>query len=626
MEFLYEDCKSLLEQVNRQQKELRHKRRLLIGLPTSQNEAGKLKESKFQPERPIPEYLLREDDVSYETISSFVKKIVEEHESKNKYKILHNDMQLSHSPTDITTLLSLIDDMTNQGLFQFAKLLTNGSLKFEKTRWKMKQIIKEHLSKNNTRQINLSNNHLLVLKNPQYFRWNPESRFIPDSGSSHSAVHKILNILEDLPTQTLSAMHRKLRGIKDDIPKLTQKKTGWKRDMLIDHLREKCLKLLSKLSEGDLLQEQLAEAMEVAGLTLKLIQGHHYAINFIQFSPEIIVLQNEIAMCIKILDQKVKIQLSLLKKIQNLLDPDAKISERALRGQIMNFLMKYLFQCGDIDTIPQSLLKALAIIRKSVKGDYKIDEEVECILSVSSSMKQVLWDVIPEHDFDLEFADVYMEDLEESDDDVICEDNEENTENNVSNFSNFNEEVGSTMEIEIKPAEFNSDSMVGTSSMESPSLNSLKVANSTRYHLVNFRNVERMETDTDLGLMENMDRVFDKDSCLERNLEFGDEGICGNSYLGVQGASDEVSMVAYRLIGCMLGDFARMEGCELNSGDLCYLGCGIDELKQKDCKGTKKKLNTHNEDELSIMIKAVEEIIPSFAKSETDRLKELMGK
>ncbi|KAI3682017.1 hypothetical protein L2E82_50328 [Cichorium intybus] len=39
--------------------------------------------------------------------------------------------------------------------------------------------------------------------------------------------------------------------------------------------------------------------------------------------------------------------------------------------------------CGDIETIPPSLLKALAIIRKSVKGDYKVDEEVECILSVS---------------------------------------------------------------------------------------------------------------------------------------------------------------------------------------------------------------------------------------------------
>ncbi|KAL7597998.1 hypothetical protein Lser_V15G23152 [Lactuca serriola] len=612
MEFWYEDCKSLLEQVNLQEKELRNKRRWLIGLPTSGNEAGKLKESKSQPERPIPEYLLREDDVFYETIRSFVKKLVEEPESKNKYQILHDDMQLIHSPTDITTLLFLIDDMTNQGLFQFAKLLTSGSIEFEKTRWKMKQIIKQHLLENNTPKIKLSNDHLSLLKNPQNFRWNHEFRFIPNSGSSHSAVYKILSILEDLPLQTLSAMHRKLRGVKDYIPKLIPKRSGWNRDVLIKRLREKCLRFLSKLNEGDSLQEPLAKAMEVAGLTLKLIQGYHYATNFIQFSPEIISLQNEIAMCIKLVDH---IELKLLKKIQIIIDPDVKLSDSPLR--VKNLLMEYLLECSDIENIPRSLFKVLAIIKKSPKGkkkrmvEMKVDEEVECILNVSASMKQVLWDVIPEDDFDLKFADVYMEDHGESDGDDICEDNEQHMENNVSNFSDFNEEVGSTEEIEIKLA--NSDSMAGISLMESDSLNSLKVTNSMPYHLVSFGNMET-------------NRVCDKDLSLERNLVFDDDrGICGNRYLGVQVASDEVSMVAYCVIGRMLGDFARIEGCELNSSDLCYLESGSNDLNKKFGKAARKEKTTHEEDDCSIMIKVVEELIPSFPKSEADRLKQLMG-
>ncbi|GKA65110.1 hypothetical protein Tco_0764817 [Tanacetum coccineum] len=91
-----------------------------------------------------------------------------------------------------------------------------------------------------------------------------------------------------------------------------------------------------------------------------------------------------------------------------------------------------------IDDVPKCLLKALAITKKSYEPPYKhftemkIKEDVECILNVSASTKQVMWDLIPEHelDLDLEFADAYMEDLENSDDGVFWEVKELN-ENNV---------------------------------------------------------------------------------------------------------------------------------------------------------------------------------------------------
>ncbi|KAJ9537158.1 hypothetical protein OSB04_029891, partial [Centaurea solstitialis] len=626
MEFFYEDCKTLLEQVNLQEKELRHKRRWLIGLPTSRSESGKLKASKFQTERPLTEYLLREDDVSYETIKSFVEKLFGGYNSKAKRRILQDDMQLIHSAKDLKGLFSLLNDMTNQGLLDFAEILTGGSIKFEKTRWKMKQIIKKCLSEDFLKQTkNLYENHSLLLKNPHNFRWSHESRFIPDSRSHHAAVHKILDVLEDLPTQTLSAMHRKLRGIKGYIPKLNPKKSGWGRETLIKRLRKKCFGLLSKLCDGDSLQEPLAKAMEVAGLTLKLIQGCHYVTNFKQISPEIVVLQNEIAMCIQILDHRVK--LSTLKDIKLLLDPKAKLPEKSLRASIRNLLFEYLFECSDMDTVPRCLLEVLAVIKKgSSKAlnkhlvETKVEEEVECILSVSASIKQVLWDVIPEREMDVEFADAYMEDLEESDSDDICEDTdielEEHVRNNVSQSTGEMEQDNfNLVEISECVAE------IDLTESRSTAFSTREVPNTqTRYHLVSLRNMEQTETDSlaNIDNQENApssshDRRFGSSVGESRSM-FDDKGMCRNWYLGIQAASDEASMVAYRLIGCMLYDFAQTEGCELKSRDVSYLGVGSYDLKRKERGAARKETATHENDGCSILIKAVEELIPSSAK------------
>ena len=75
-----------------------------------------------------------------------------------------------------------------------------------------------------------------------------------------------------------------------------------------------------------------------------------------------------------------------------------------------------------MDLIPEYLLEAIFEInrcqsssRSSVKEE--IEEEVECLLCLSAQTKQIVWDLNPEIDVDLDFSDAYMEDLEESDDD-----------------------------------------------------------------------------------------------------------------------------------------------------------------------------------------------------------------
>ncbi|KAL6978714.1 hypothetical protein U1Q18_020380 [Sarracenia purpurea var. burkii] len=56
-----------------------------------------------------------------------------------------DNVQISDLPNDLIDLLSMLDDMTNRGLQLLAEILTCGSIKFEKTRRKMKKIIRESL-------------------------------------------------------------------------------------------------------------------------------------------------------------------------------------------------------------------------------------------------------------------------------------------------------------------------------------------------------------------------------------------------------------------------------------------------------------------------------------------------
>ncbi|CAK9160794.1 unnamed protein product, partial [Ilex paraguariensis] len=64
-----------------------------------------------------------------------------------KHDMVQDDMQLSDLHKDLHNLFSLLDDMTNKGLCHFSEILTDGLTKFNKTRWKLKQIIKECLPK-----------------------------------------------------------------------------------------------------------------------------------------------------------------------------------------------------------------------------------------------------------------------------------------------------------------------------------------------------------------------------------------------------------------------------------------------------------------------------------------------
>ncbi|KAL2521970.1 uncharacterized protein Fot_25893 [Forsythia ovata] len=429
-----EDFKTIASQMKEQENLLRLKRRWLMDLPLSKREQQRIEELLPPNDKILPESLLREDDVCYENIRTFVEKGFGARKCEIEHQVVQENIQNSDLYTDLKEFFPLLDDMTNIGLCSFVEILTGGMIKFEKTNWRMKRTIKDYL-KTHSREKNDSSQTKLkllcqLLEDPKNFRINQvvSSR----SKSYRSAAIKVLDGLEDMPFRTLSAMHRKLKGVRY-IPTMQSTKSGWGRDSLISVVRKRCMKMLLELGEGDETPEPLAGALAVAGLTLKLIHNTPSVIDFQKFSPETEALQNDIAKAIWLLNDVKRVSLIELKKLQFFLDPSTELSDRSLRMAVRNLLTDYLFECSDMDNVPDCLLQTLSIInrrsqlpsrRKCMSSKVhsspqelmkeEIENEVECILTVSAQAKQIFWDLLSEHRLDQDFADAYMEDLEES--------------------------------------------------------------------------------------------------------------------------------------------------------------------------------------------------------------------
>ncbi|KAJ8426855.1 hypothetical protein Cgig2_006530 [Carnegiea gigantea] len=107
------------------------------------------------------------------------------------------------------------------------------------------------------------------------------------------------------------------------------------------------------------------------------------------------------------------------------------MDSKGVKLAIKNMLIQFLYECGGVDTIPNSRLDALSIINEisSHRAFSKvlIEEQVEG-LNMSATIKQILLDHTPGDKFDEDFADAYMEELVESDDRDIFDDDDDEEE------------------------------------------------------------------------------------------------------------------------------------------------------------------------------------------------------
>ncbi|XP_011658642.1 uncharacterized protein LOC101214737 isoform X2 [Cucumis sativus] len=663
MEFCQTDSQALLVQIRRHEALLKSKRRWLLGLPTSESRRKYPDHSDFLNKQNLPESLLREDDIFYETVKTRVEEAFGALGVETRHLGIRAD-QIFDSCKIGKLILSCLNDLSTRGLYLLAVVLTENSAQLEKTRCKLKRTIREFIPKvlrsksQDCRQLEIVKQLAQLLNDSKNFRRRRSTTLTSSLFSNHDAVSHVLYGLGDLPTQVLLAMHRKLVGVRF-MPQMKRNRHGRGRDCLINLLTKISKKMLSSIGEGDELQESLAKAMAVADLSLKLVPGRHNSsiIEFYHFSPQMKSLHNEIVKAIWSISKRVNFQ--KLKQVKSLLDPNAKVSHRSLRSCIKRMLIDYLFECSDMDTVPKSLLKALALINAdsqiathSVFSQDEIEEEVECVFSLSAQMKQVVWDLLPNCDFEHDFADAYMEELEESDNDL--DDHDEDScdglprEDNESR-SVYVEGMGESMPANLDhssvgnilspsynadvesfqystPMHFKREGSLDSSFSYHPSFMESKGQHDA-YNLSSNQQVENKDTPNILlGNSTTGDTAKTPCSsafnmCSMHQMEQSEPSTFKNQYLVVQEACDETSMIAYNFIGRLLGEFAKNEGIELDWCANLYLNsnCSIEE----DLPVEQTHIRAKGSD--SVIIQVCQELIPSLSKSGTKRLQQLLG-
>ncbi|BAT81059.1 hypothetical protein VIGAN_03071400 [Vigna angularis var. angularis] len=434
MKFDRTDALSILSQIKRQDKQIKLKSRWLLGIPPTRYERKKLK--KYFKNRYLSESLIREEDMFYESVKTHLEDADGEHCFEQENDIPMGDMDLIQTVNMKRLISPLLDNLTTKGLYLLAMIVTGSSFKSEITRCKMKRVIKDSLSsvlgsKSRHNHLDTCKQIFSLLNNPQNFRDRCEPLGALRSLSYHAAAEKVLHRLQNLPSQTLIAMRRKLKGVKAPVPQLQPHKHGWARDHLIKLVKKISMEMLSKLDRESELPDPLAKAMAVADLSLKLTTGSHnmFSKEFYQFSPEVKSLQRDIIKAIWSVKKVTTVP--ELRNLQLLIEPKATISNRCIRTTFVNFLTEFLFECSDMDSIPKSLSQTLDVMNRgpnnggfhSVLFEKKyIEEEVDCILNISALTKQIVLDLLPDDKFDKDFTDAYMEQLEESDDSDSNED------------------------------------------------------------------------------------------------------------------------------------------------------------------------------------------------------------
>ncbi|CAM8949885.1 unnamed protein product [Rhodiola kirilowii] len=607
------DVDSLWTYMKHADKQIKLKRRWLMGLPTSKDEDQQIQWPAFLQNRYLPESLLREDDVFYETSKTFVKKAFG---TPGLEKENHVDI-----PCLSKELSSRLDDISNTGLHLLAMHLTKAQYVHNKTRWKLKNIVQKYLR----RMQKCEGDHHLeecvrlsqVITNPCFFGKGKTFSFSSSYQSPSRKVQWVLGNLENFRSQVLLSMHRKLKGESGKMIHLEIHRSGWTRKRLIDRVKKICESRLAELEEGDELPHSISKAMAVTTLSMNLypdIQNQNLA-DFYQFSLDIVALQNNITNAIWLINEKVRV--SELRELQLLLGLDTNLPIKGLRSTIRKLLTVYLFECDDMDVIPKSLLDALSMINRSsrnvtqryfLKDD--IDEDVECMLDISAQAKQIILDFLPDHNYDLEFTDAYMEELQESSesdesdtDDALLFGSERSPDNifRINDSAEPAESIGDSIFIEknvsdIDPSISGSNTLIkmGVVTDHTGATPGFLCANS-----------KAKNTAVDANVDEEVDPTEQSDS--------------DNKYLCIQEACDETSLFAYKCIGRLLKECTRIQGSDLDPVDSSYLRGGHSVTEEA---ATQKQ----GDDVGGMFIcQVVEELLPSISNSVKEKLEKMMS-
>ncbi|XP_020106796.1 uncharacterized protein LOC109723008 isoform X2 [Ananas comosus] len=672
MDITFHDARKLWSLIWYEEGLIDKKRRWLQS--TSSNSDGtqkRQKRPKFLTDAYLPESDLRSDQVAYENVKanidrSFGESYSKHHVVQDYQQLLDTHMKTSDSldqSSFFKTFSSMISDLSNDALCAVANTVTNNNLSFEKTRPRMKRIIKNYLpvffSDSNVNSNLVKIQQLWqVFSNPYNLRKKPLTLITPISPPLLSSIQKTLEGLEEMTLQELVAVNRKLRGV-TVVPQCPPVIAG-KRDLLIERVRKRSNKLIGRLEGRLYLPKQLAKALSVVQLSLKH-KSRRVDIStseFFPFSLETVALQNDI---LKALWLMPIVKHDEIKLLQPQLDPKAKVPMKSFRHALRKYLLEFLFQCDEIN-LPDEALGALAFINRKSRRQPCIfakeirEEEVEAVLNISCQLKAVISSLRPCISTDDECADAYFSGLgidedRESNDFELCGNNY------FMNSVDCDQQVYGSCSNDILEATADSRPAFTDSFTNDDSFTQLSEA--VRFLTGNVKVKTELQLDADAETFDNCSEVSKKpyaqyasqqtgsriemlrealthgtahitkkckleeddhvkvSSCPEESKEvYPKSDLLRNvnqSETEVQEICDETALLAHRLIGCMLDKFIQAEGREVDELARHYLRDGSSPLvDHQGCKGSFKASKQNSR--AGVLIDAVEDILPSLPK------------
>ncbi|XP_020247018.1 uncharacterized protein LOC109824784 isoform X2 [Asparagus officinalis] len=648
MNYSLRDIKKLTSRVWHQDELLNKKRRWLVGLPAVSMLDGSKKKSKrpkFLSDEYAPESCFRSNEVSYEKVRSNVEKSFGSFNafsgSQGKHHVVENYLKFfetfnTESYHDnpsyfLHNLYSMMNVLNNNALCLIATLVTDKKIRFEKTRSRMKKVIKNYLPKvlegSSDKDCLTPIKELFeVFKDPGNFQKKQLMLLTPVSASLMSSILKALEEIDQMPFEDLKAMNKKLRGV-TFVPQFPPPRSGYKRDLLLERVKKRCKKFMLNLKEGDELPELFAKALSVVQLSLKrrtrcleITESKFYP-----FSPETVGLQNDILGAIWSLP---KVGIYELIALQPLVDPKAKVAQKVFRINLRKYLMEYLFYCDAID-IPDEVSRILATLNRKSRRRLQlfstgiVDEEVEAVLNISCHLKATASHLLPDKRIDENPETLGTDDDCESNDFDLADECYCANSNRKDHGSCLNDEAEGTVDSNFISLKSDMQFI-----KKLPILNQDNHINPLKHcfeqasivgDFIKKSNLESNNRNEDLIKRSNPDPGNHKktcDHCPEEEL-----GAANMREILIQDISDEISLVAYRLIGHVLDNFLLAEGGDSNEIARCYLRGG----SPLDSSGIEDSLNGSKEETgTEVLIQSVKELLPDMPKRSIERVKKLM--
>lgn len=296
-----------------------------------------------------------------------------------------------------------------------------------------------------------------------------------------------------------------------------------------------------------------------------------------------------------------KLQHGELKDVYSCLYSDRSFSSircRVLQHKIRMLLIDSLLESCD-RTIPEPVMRCMIMINrlgaekeeakrktnpKSYNRELRVEVESDCVLNVSSHLQQIIWDWTEQAGIDQGWTEPHLDESEET-----CE--QWFTDNSYNSFTLAGDGEAYVGESTWDP-EFAKD--------EDPSLK---------------------EHETKIFEGQELKYSSEEDTLRRNGCLREEKGI--DILQQIQGISDETSLFAYQLLGCMIDEFLIRQGDVLEAPAQAYLRTGLPATVMDT--GDKEPFNYQEDMDISMLLNIAEKLLPQMPGSVIENVKLSLG-